>query len=67
MLVKELYLRDLMTNEPVLLENLEVEDATEFKGFLRVKFLGSAKEPGKDNIAFFNRDVVIKILPELLK
>ena len=67
MLVKELYVKNPFTKRVEVLENLELEDSTEFSGFFRVKFLGSAEVPSKDNIILFNRNSVPKIVPELLK
>ena len=67
MLVKELYVKNPVTKRVEVLENLEFEDSTEFSGFFRVEFLGSAEVPSKDNIVFFNKNSISKIVPELLK
>ncbi len=67
MLVKELYIENQFTKKIEALKNVEAEDATEFKGFIRVKLLGSTEVPGKDSVFFFNRNSITKIVPELLK
>ena len=67
MLVKELYIEHPFSKEIEVLKNVEAEDATEFKGFIRVKLLGSTEVPGKDSVFFFNRNSITKIVPELLK
>lgn len=67
MLVKELYIEQPSSKEFEVLKNVEAEDTTEFKGFIRVKLLGSTEAPGKDSIFFFNRNSIAKIVPELLK
>ncbi len=67
MLVKELYIEHPFSKEIEVLKNVEAEDATEFKGFIRVKLLDSTEIPGKDSVFFFNRNLITKIVPELLK
>ena len=67
MLVKELYIKNPVTKRVEVLKNLEIEDLTEFSGFFRVEFLGSADVPSKYNIVFFNKNSIFKIVPELLK
>lgn len=67
MFVKELHVKHPITKEIEVLKNVEAEDATEFKGFIRVKLLGSTEVPGKDSVFFFNRNSITKIVPELLK
>ncbi len=67
MLVKELYIEHPFSKEIEVLKNVEAEDATEFKGFIRVKLLDSTEIPGKDRVFFFNRNSITKIVPELLK
>ena len=67
MLVKELYIDHPFSKEVEVLKNVEAEDATEFKGFIRVKLLGPTELSSKDSIFFFNRNSITKIVPELLK
>lgn len=67
MFVKELYIEHSFSKEIEVLKNVEAEDATEFKGFIRVKLLGSTEVPDKDSAFFFNRNSITKIVPELLK
>ncbi len=67
MLVKELYIEHPFSKEIEALKNVEAGDATEFKGFIKVKLLDSTEIPGKDSVFFFNRNSITKIVPELLK
>ena len=67
MRVKEMFVEQEVTKQPIVIKNLEVEDSTEFEGFLRVKFLEEYKEFTVDSIIFINRDRVLKIIPLLLK
>ena len=67
MLVKELYIEHPFSKEIEVLKNVETEDSTEFKGFIKVKLPGSSEVPGKDSVFFFNRNSITKIVPELLK
>ena len=67
MLIKELYIKNPSTKQVEALKNLEVVDSTEFSGFLKVEFLDSTEVPSKDNVVFFNRNLILKIVPELLK
>ncbi len=67
MLVKGLYIEHPFSKEIEVLKNLEAEDSTEFEGFVKVKLLGSTEIPDKDNVFFFNRNSITKIVPELLK
>ena len=67
MRVKEILVEQEITKQPVVIENLEVEDSTEFEGFLKVKFLEEYKEYSADTIIFINRDKVLRIIPLLLK
>ncbi len=67
MLVKELYIEHPFSKEVEVLKNVEAEDATEFKGFIKVKLLGSTELPSKDSVFFLNRNSITKIVPELLK
>lgn len=67
MRVKEMFVEQEVTKQPIVIKNLEVEDSTEFEGFLRVKFLEEYKEFSVDSVIFINRDRVLKIIPLLLK
>lgn len=67
MLIKELYIKNPYSKRVETLKNLKAEDSAEFSGFLRVEFLSSAEVPCKDNIVFFNKNSIFKIVPELLK
>ena len=67
MLVKGLYIEHPFSKEIEVLKNLEAEDSTEFEGVVKVKLLGSTEIPDKDNVFFFNRNSITKIVPELLK
>ena len=67
MLVKELYIKNPYSERVEALKNLKAEDSTEFPGFLKVELLGSTEVPSKDNIVFFNKNSIFKIVPELLK
>ena len=67
MLIKELYIKNLETKQVEALKNLKAEDSTEFSGFLRVELLGATEVPSKDNVVFFNKNSISKIVPELLK
>lgn len=67
MRVKEMFVEQEVTKQPVVIKNLEVDDSTEFEGFLRVRFLEEYKEFTVDSIIFINRDRVLKIIPLLLK
>ena len=67
MRVKEMFVEQEVTKQPIVIKNLEVEDSTDFEGFLRVKFLEEYKEFSVDSIIFINRDRVLKIIPLLLK
>ena len=67
MLVKELYIKNPVTKRVEVLKNLEIEDSTEFSGFIKVEFKYGEKEPDKDRVIFFNRNLIVKIVPQLLK
>ena len=67
MRVKEILVEQEITKQPIVIKNLEVDDSTEFEGFLRIKFLEGYKEFSADTIIFINRDKVLKIIPLLLK
>ena len=67
MRVKEMFVEQEVTKQPIVIKNLEVDDSTEFEGFLRIKFLEEYKEFSVDSIIFINRDRVLKIIPLLLK
>ena len=67
MRVKEILVEQEITKQPVVIRNLEVDDSSEFEGFLRVKFLEEYKEYSADTIIFINRAKVLKIVPILLK
>lgn len=67
MRVKEMIVEQEITKQPIIVRNLEVEDSSEFEGFLRVKFLEAYKEFRADDSVFINRDRVLKIIPLLLK
>ena len=63
MLIKELYIKNPYSERVETLKNLTAE----FSGFLRVELLGVTEVPRRDNIVFFNKNSIFKIVPELLK
>ncbi len=67
MLVKELYIKNPYSEQVEVLKNLKAEDSAEFSGFLKVEFLDSTEVSSKDNVAFFNKNSIFKIVTELLK
>ena len=67
MLIKELYIKNPYSERVETLKNLKAEDSAEFSGFLRVELLGVTEVPRRDNIVFFNKNSIFKIVPELLK
>ena len=67
MLIKELYIKNPYSKRVETLKNLKAEDSAEFSGFLKVEFLDSTEVPSKDNVVFFNRNLILKIVPEFLK
>ena len=67
MLVKELYVKGPFSEEIEVLEKLEVKDSTEFKSFIKVKFLGTAENPKRNGVFYFNKNLILKIVPEFPK
>ena len=67
MLVKELYVKGPFSGEIEALEKLEVKDSTEFKSFIKVKFLGTVEKPARNGIFYFNKNLILKIVPEFPK
>ena len=67
MLVKELYVKGPFSEEIEVLEKLEVKDSTEFKDFIKVKFLGIAENPKRNGVFYFNKNLILKIVPEFSK
>ena len=67
MLVKELYVKGPFSGEIEVLEKLEVKDSTEFKSFIKVKFLGTVENPDRNGVFYFNKKLILKIVPEFPK
>lgn len=67
MLVKELYVKGPFLEEVKVLEKLEVKDSTEFRSFIKVKFLGTAENPNRNGVFYFNKNLILKIVPEFPK
>ena len=66
MLVKELYIKNLVAKRGEVLKNLELKDSKKIEGFVEIKLLDEKKAMYEDSVFFLNRNSIFKIVPELL-
>ncbi len=61
MLIKEIYVKNPFIKGPIIYKNIETEDSTEFKGFIRVKLLEPTKASRKDSVFFLTKIQLLKL------
>ncbi len=67
MLVKKLCTKDPFNDEPIVYENLEAEDSTDFEGFIKLKLLKDNEHVKVERVMLLNRNTVLLIVPETSK
>lgn len=67
MLIKEIHVKNPFTKESIIYKNLDAEDAMELEGFIKVKFMKDFKDFSAGTVAYFNRNIVLKIIPEIIR
>ncbi len=67
MLVKKLCTKDPFNDEPIVYENLEAEDSTDFEGFIKLRLLKDSDHVKVERVMLLNRNTVLLIVPETSK